>query len=234
MALEVTGQSADSAWPSRTARWTDGLAVATPESGRLRAMHWAHRAIRAAAARGEVDGDDAFATWTAAVEAVWWVAALDDLLDEIVGKTAYRAARAADDCGRVVLGLRWLRHLHIHEIAVTGTGGPKRPFFPPPGASYVLYISPFNQWLPAIALKPPENDQNLSLREDCDAVVAGLPLSQERTGLWCGTTASCPPAGSLHTSSLMTSRSCSARRSLPVTRSAPRPGLGGAERRAVA
>jgi len=149
-------------------------------------MHWAHRAIAAAADRGEVDRDDAFATLTAAVEAVWWVAALDDLLDEVVGKTAYRAARATDDCGRVVLGLRWLRHLHIHEIVVTGTGGPKRPFFPPPGASYVLYISPSNRWLPAIALKPPENDQHLSLREHYDTAVAGLPLSQatDRAVVW--------------------------------------------------
>jgi hypothetical protein len=185
MALEVIGHSADGD-PSRTARWTDGYTVTTPEPGQLRAMHWARQAITAAGVRSQATSSDAFATWTAAVEAVWWVAALDDLLDEIVGKTAYRAARAADDCGRVVLGLRWLRHLHIHEIMVTGTGGPKRPFFPPPGASYVLSISPSNRWLPATALKPRENDQNLSLRAHYDAVVAGLPLSQatDRAVVW--------------------------------------------------
>ena len=186
MALEVTGQSADSAWSSRTARWTDGLAVATPESGRLRAMHWAHRAIRAAAARGEVDRDDAFATWTAAVEAVWWVAALDDVLDKVVGKEKYRPARDADDCGRVVLGLRWLRHLHIHEVAITGAGGPKKPFFAPPGEDYVLYISPSNRWLPSDNLKPRDTDSNLALRAIYDEVVAGLPLSMatERAVIW--------------------------------------------------
>lgn len=41
-----------------------------------------------------------------------------------------------------------------------------------------MYISPSNRWLPAAALEPRENDPNLSLREDYDAVVAGLPLSQ--------------------------------------------------------
>ncbi len=149
-------------------------------------MHWAHRAIAAAADRGEVNRDDAFATWTAAVEAVWWVAALDDLLDKVVGKEAYRPARDADDCGRVVLGLRWLRHLHIHEVAITGAGGPKKPFFPPPGADYVVYISPSNRWLPSNKLKPRESDPNLALRAIYDEEVAGLPLSMttERAAIW--------------------------------------------------
>ena len=181
MALEVTSQSADSACPSRTARWTDGLAVTSPESGRLRAMHWAYRAITAAAARGEANRDDAFATWTAAVEAVWWVAALDDLLDTVVGKKEYRPARDADDCGRVVLGLRWLRHLHIHEVAITGAGGPKKPLLPPLGQNYVLYISPSNRWLPSDRLKPRADDPNLALRAVYDEVVAGLSFSMATT-----------------------------------------------------
>jgi hypothetical protein len=186
MALEVIEHSADSDYPSRTARWTDGYAVATPAHGPMRAMHWARQAVTAAGVRSEATSSDAFATWTAAVEAVWWVAALDDLLDKVVGKKEYRPARAADDCGQVVLGLRWLRHLHIHEIAVTGTGGPKKPFFPPPRASYVVYISPSNRWLPSAELKPRESDPNLSLRDSYDAVVAGLPLSMatDRAVVW--------------------------------------------------
>lgn len=171
--------------PSRTARWTDGYTVTTPDPGRLRAMHWARQAITAAGVRSQATSSDDFATWTAAVEAAWWVAALDDLLDEIVGKTAYRAARAADDCGPGGAGTEVAaapahprdhgdRHRRAQEAVL-----------PAAGASYVLYISPSNRWLPATALKPPENDQNLSLREDYDAVVAGLPLSQA-TDRGCG------------------------------------------------
>lgn len=186
MALEVTEHSADLAYPSRTARWTGGYAVATPAPGRMRAMRWARQAVEAAGSRSQSTSSDAFATWTAAVEAVWWVAALDDLLDKVVGKEEYRPARDADDCGQVVLGLRWLRHLHIHEIAVTGTGGPKKPFFPPPGANYVVYISPSNRWLPSDQLTPRKSDPNLPLRDCYDAAVAGLPLSMatDRAVVW--------------------------------------------------
>ncbi len=196
MALEVTEHSADRADPSRTARWTDGYAVATPAPERMRAMHWARQAVEAAGVRSQSTSSDAFATWTAAVEAVWWVAALDDLLDKVVGKEEYRPARDADDCGQVVLGLRWLRHLHIHEIAVTGTGGPKEPFFPPPGANYVVYISPSNRWLPSDELTQRSNGAKLQpggrgsvaqrQRACYDAVVAGLPLSMatDRAGVW--------------------------------------------------
>ncbi len=183
--MEVIGHSSDSD-PSSTARWTDGYTVTTPEPGRLRAMHWARQAITAAGVRSQATSSDAFATWTAAVEAVWWVAALDDLLDKVVGKEKYRPVRDADDCGRVVRGLRWLRHLHIHEVAITGAGGPKKPFFAPPGEDYVLYISPSNRWLPSDNLKPRDTDSDLALRAIYDEVVAGLPLSMatDRAVVW--------------------------------------------------
>jgi hypothetical protein len=98
----------------------------------------------------------------------------------------YRPARDADDCGRVVLGLRWLRHLHIHEIAVTGAGGPKKPFFPSPGADYFLYISPSNRWLPSDELKPRHAEANPWQRDNYDASVAGWPLAAatERAVMW--------------------------------------------------
>lgn len=176
MKVAVTGDASGS-FPSRTAEWIDGFSVEPPGSERLRAVHWARQAATAASARAQSTSSDAFATWTAAVEGVWWVAALDDILDQLVGATRYRSAREADDFGRVVLGLRWLRHLHIHELAVSGAGGPKRPFFPPPGAGYIFYISPSNRWLRSDELIPREGERNPALRAAYDAAVAGLPLS---------------------------------------------------------
>lgn len=184
--MEVTQPSGDDRYPWTTAQWTNGFQVATPEPSRLRALYWARRAVAAAGARVEATSSDAFATWTAAVEAVWWVAALDDLLYKLVGPKEYRPARAADDCGRVVLGLRWLRHLHIHDIVVTGAGGPKKPFFPPPGANYFLFISPSNRWLPSDELKSRQGEKSPEERDVYDKVVAGLPLSMasDRAAIW--------------------------------------------------
>lgn len=184
--MEVADDGSCDGLPSRTARWVDGYYVPTPDLMRLRTLHWARQAVALAGARSEATRSDAFATWTAAVEAVWWVAALDDLLDKIVGPAVYRPVRNSDDCGRVVHGLRWLRHLPIHELSITGAGGPKRPFFPPPGANYVIYISPLNRWLPSHQLRSLENERNPEQRDSYDAVVAGWPLSTatERALVW--------------------------------------------------
>ena len=54
------------------------------------------------------------------VEGVWWVCALDEELGgNMKQANDYKSARDADPNGLVVLGLRWLRNRHTHELPLT-------------------------------------------------------------------------------------------------------------------
>ncbi|MBA3618804.1 MAG: hypothetical protein H0W56_04275 [Acidothermales bacterium] len=52
------------------------------------------------------------------MEDVWWVAALDEQLADRYGDP-YRDARNRHQDGRVVTGLRWVRHRHSHQLPLT-------------------------------------------------------------------------------------------------------------------
>jgi len=131
------------------AQWDPPLAVPKADPAKLRAMWWGVRAIGEARSRYHSCRDDAFASWIAAVEGVWWAMSLDDELDAVLGTTVYRGARDADEYGRTVAGMRWVRNRLLHEIVIAGAGGPKRPFFVPPGERGVFSLSPANRWLPS-------------------------------------------------------------------------------------
>lgn len=165
--LDVHGQ------PRWTGRWANGATPRQPDFDRLRGIGWARRALVAARSRCLQRADDGFETWTAAVEGVWWALALDDVLLATVGP-AYRLAREVDPDGRVLQGLRWLRHRHAHEIVVTGAGGPKRDFFDG-GPTGLFYISPSNRWMPSDSI-PAALDKSANLRPLYDETVAGRPL----------------------------------------------------------
>ena len=56
---------------------------------------------------------------TAVLEAVMWTVAIDELHEKSFGDIdGYRARRDADNDGRVVLGLKFVRNQGLHELAV--------------------------------------------------------------------------------------------------------------------
>lgn len=57
--------------------------------------------------------------YSSAVEAVWWVCACDEQLSGDNRRSPYAVKRDADDDGRVVEGLRWVRDRHTHQLPVT-------------------------------------------------------------------------------------------------------------------
>ncbi len=93
-----------------------------------RPLRWALEALRAALGRydNEYRGSSGSETtqerlgraYAAVAEAVWWVAALDEQLAGRYGDP-YRDARNEDPNGRVVIGLRWARHRHSHQLPLT-------------------------------------------------------------------------------------------------------------------
>ncbi len=123
---------------TQTARWAGGSPAKPLDADESRALWWSRQAPGECWAHS--NAADAFQAWTVAVEGTWWAAALNALYrDVLVGSGTYDAVIDKDAGGVVVHGLRWLRHAHIHDIHISGYGGPKVDFFGGPG---VLNISP--------------------------------------------------------------------------------------------
>lgn len=159
--------------------WSDGWTLSGISTETRRALGWTMRAFGVAWERVHEHDTSAFHTWTAAVEAVWWLVAIDEALDGQIGPR-YRAVRDQDDDGRVMQGLRWLRHQHAHQVVVTGSGGPMvdafgrdRPDGPEPGVA--LYLSPDYCWRTAEAICG-EDGKDRADRAAYEAHVAGRPL----------------------------------------------------------
>lgn len=154
-----------------------------PSEEQMRAWTWSKRAIGEAWARCGNNHDDAFKTWTAAVEGVWWILALDEELYEHLGQP-YAAAKRSDPYGRVVRGMKWLRNRHAHEIMITGQGGAKKPFFGTPGG--IVHISPANRWKKSEAINAQRDKSYEHFRNRYDEDVAGLPLDMSlyHAGIW--------------------------------------------------
>lgn len=77
---------------------------APPEHDQLRAMHWSKRALGEAWGHCGNSTGDAFRSWTAAVEGVWWALALDEVLTTRMAPApgnAYKAARGLDPHGKL-------------------------------------------------------------------------------------------------------------------------------------
>lgn len=169
---------------ARSGEW-EGLKkeVAAPSGEQLQAWTWSKRAIGAAWGRCGNNEGDAFRTWTAAVEGVWWVLALDEELFAHLGQP-YADAKSKDPCGKVVRGMKWLRNRHAHEIMVTGHGGAKKPFFGTPDS--IVFISPSNRWKPSEEINAQRDEGFESHRKRYDASVAGLPLEHSlyQTTIW--------------------------------------------------
>ena len=176
---------------SRAASWHGDFVPRLPSSEQLRIAIWARRGL-AACAR-DAGAADAAAAWIAAVQGTWWVAALSDLYrKDLVGNETYRAVIGQDLAGQVVWGMRWLRHLHIHNLRISGQGGAKRNFFgggdvSEAGLGPPFYISPSNRWLPADQLLALEDDRGpKEERQRYEQHVAGRPLraTLESAGRW--------------------------------------------------
>ncbi len=174
---------------SRVGIWSGIPAIpALPEHDQLRAMHWSKRALGEAWGRCGNNTGDAFRSWTAAVEGVWWALALDEVLTTHMGPApgnAYKAARGQDPYGKIVDGMTWLRHRHAHEMIVAGAGGPKKDFFGKPQDGYVFFISPSNRWKKSGDVRA-DHDRRPDLRPAYDEHVAGLPLADSlyQCGIW--------------------------------------------------
>lgn len=173
---------------SHSATWPDGLErPPLPDDDKVRAIRWARSALATAGARCGNNVGDAFITWTAAVEGVWWALALDESLALLIGPETYQELRDNDQHGRVVSGFRWIRNRHAHELFVTGAGGPKRNFYAQPGDNYVFYISPSNRWKKAENIRADHDRDKTGLAKLAyDENVAGLPLemSLEWSMIW--------------------------------------------------
>lgn len=79
----------------------------------------------------------------AVAEACWWLASLDEDLDN-EHKFDYRKAREADPRGVLLKGVRWARHRHTHDL-ITTSHGDVRPFLSDePGVMF--YISKPYSW----------------------------------------------------------------------------------------
>lgn len=163
---------------SHTANWPEDLECPPlPDEDKARAILWARSALAAASARCGNNSGDAFITWTAAVEGVWWALALDESLALLIGPKVYEELRDNDQHGRVVSGFKWVRNRHARELFVTGAGGPKQSFYSQPSSKRVLYISPSNRWKRADDIRADHDRDKKGLAKLAyDEHVAGLPL----------------------------------------------------------
>lgn len=152
--------------------WSDGWHLGS-DAATLRGVVWCRGGVRAALSRVSSAKDIAFDHWAAAVEAVWWAVALDDVLFSLHGGR-YPIARSAHPDGQIVVGLRWLRHQHAHQIVVTGQGGAKRDFFGGPP----FYISPSNRWKQRSEIRTDNRRPNKNAEAAYDAHVAGRTLEE--------------------------------------------------------
>jgi len=164
-------------WNSQ-ASWDDGWEM-DPNATTLRGLLWCRRGLVSAHARTIRAASDGFEQWSAAVEAVWWAVALDDILYSLHDRR-YPAARSSHAAGATVIGLRWLRHQHAHSIVVTGRGGPKGNFFgadegPP------FRISPSNRWTPRAEIPSTNRTPDKKSEAAYDSHVAGRPLESPIT-----------------------------------------------------
>ncbi|PPF14227.1 hypothetical protein [Rathayibacter sp. AY1A7] len=146
------------------AAWSDGWVAEVSEDGAL-ALWWSLRASSEGLDRSH-QADEGFAVWTAAVESLWWLMALEDGLRELCTPARWAQVLASSPQGDVLKGLRWLRHRHAHEVMVTASGGPTRDFFGrdrKPEEDYVFYISPSPRWKVLEDIHAP-NDRQPKLR----------------------------------------------------------------------
>ena len=156
-----------------------GLAFPEVSPDLVKALFWSRRAATEARRRMAAAAQDGFAFWSAAVEATWWVAALDESFGDKGGFTytpGYAEVRDRDSAGRTVRAMRWLRNRHAHEITVTGRGGPKPDFYGGPADSYVFFISPANRWKRSSEIK--HGRLGNKERGFYDEVLGGQPIEQ--------------------------------------------------------
>ena len=102
-------------------------------------------------ARAERDAGTAHAS---AVEAVWWVCALDEQFEggnDLGHATAYEKARDSDASGAGIRGLRWVRDRHSHQLLLS-TDFDDRAFFDSSDGS-LFYLSRGFYWRPAEQLE---------------------------------------------------------------------------------
>lgn len=158
--------------------WNDGWKPQV-DTATVRGILWCRRAMLAAYHRCNAAQTIAFDQWTAAVEAVWWAVALDDVLHSF-HDGRYLTERALHRDGQTVLGLRWLRHQHAHRIVVTGQGGPKHDFIGGAGEG-MYYISPSNRWLERSAIATDGRRRDDVAEAAYDALIARHPLANPIT-----------------------------------------------------
>jgi len=127
--------------------------------------------------------------WAAAVEVLWWLAAVDDQLRAIYGDDGMRSAKQARSEwervrhahleGEVLGGLMWVRHRHTHEAVDSGQGGNPVPLpMLPPGIDGPRYVVSSHQaWRPSAELQP-ANDLSRHLRPLYEQRVAGRRLEE--------------------------------------------------------
>jgi hypothetical protein len=87
-------------------------------------------------------------------EAAWWICAIDEHLERLYGES-YRTARQQDENGDVIVGIRWARDRHTHQLPVTLDDDPT-PFFG--GGKGIIDLNAGIRWralaeLPAVAPK---------------------------------------------------------------------------------
>jgi len=159
--------------PDADPSWEDGWRL-TADPVTVRGVIWCRRGLADASGRAARASAIAFDHWAAAVEAVWWAVALDDVLYSL-HDGRYPESRGNCPDGQAVVGLRWLRHQHAHRIVVTGEGGPKRDFFGETGGP-PFFISPSNTWLRRSAIPTAGRQRDQAAEIAYDSHVAGRAL----------------------------------------------------------
>lgn len=113
--------------------------------------------------------------FVALTEGTWWVAALDEHMNQRLGREAarhYKMGRDKDQDGRFIRGFLWARDRHTHQLPVsmdrddTWLFGSKRG---------VMHISAGFRWLPSEQLYEPEamRDKRPGWRQAYDDLLAG-------------------------------------------------------------
>lgn len=129
------------------------------------------RGLRDACQRHEVAQEcrDLSAAYVSGVEGVWWVSTLDEALGGNTSKANdYKHARDADPNGLVVLGLRWLRNRHSHQLPLTAAFD-DTPFFG--SGRGIIALSKGFYWRPSDEIDPERI--RMDRRDIYDAHVAG-------------------------------------------------------------
>ncbi|MPQ98141.1 hypothetical protein GB931_09445 [Modestobacter sp. I12A-02628] len=109
--------------------------------------------------------------WAAAVEAVWWIGAVDDQLRTLYGgRKVWEQHRTGVPAGQTMAGLIWLRHRHAHDAADSGHGR-ARSWFP----LLPLELGSPYAWRRSTDLEP-EKDGRADLRPFYEAHVQLQPL----------------------------------------------------------